>query len=77
VVQDSTASKEICFTHQQKYVTSQINKDTNSYYIHVTPICIYFFGNNKGNFIISPISFFFLTVFQKAEVLNLKMVYWS
>jgi hypothetical protein len=50
------AHKEILFTRQQKYVTSQINKDTNSYYI--TPICIYFFGNNKGNFIISPISFF-------------------
>jgi hypothetical protein len=50
-------SKEIFFTCQQKYVTSQINKDTNSYYI--TPICIYFFGNNKGNFIISPISSFF------------------
>ena len=38
---------------------------------------MYFFGNNKGNFIISPISFFFSTVFQKAKVLNLKMVYWS
>ena len=63
------ASKEIVFTRQQKYVTSQINKDTNSYYI--TPICIYVFGNNKGNFIISPISFSF-TVFQKTEVLKLE-----
>ena len=53
--------KEIFFTRQQKYVTSQINKDTNSYYVkNITPICIYFFGNNKGNFIISPISFFSL-----------------
>jgi hypothetical protein len=38
------------------YHNKSINKDTNSYYI--TPIYIYFFGNNKGNFIISPISFF-------------------
>jgi hypothetical protein len=35
---------------------TQINTGTYSYYI--TPICIYFFGNNKGNFIINLISFF-------------------
>jgi hypothetical protein len=33
------ASKETFFTHQQKHVTCQINKDTNSYY--TTPTCIY------------------------------------
>jgi hypothetical protein len=33
------ASKETFFTHQQKHVTCQINKDTNVYY--TTPICIY------------------------------------
>ena len=33
------ASKETFFTRQQKNVTCQINKDTNSYY--TTPICIY------------------------------------
>jgi hypothetical protein len=32
-------SKETFFTHQQKHVTCQINKDTNLYY--TTPICIY------------------------------------
>jgi hypothetical protein len=32
-------SKETFFTRQQKYVTCQINKDTNSYYI--TSIGIY------------------------------------
>ena len=35
------ASKETFFTRQQKYVTCQINKDTNSYYI--TSICIYLY----------------------------------
>jgi hypothetical protein len=33
------AGKETFFTHQQKNVTCQINKDINSYY--TTPICIY------------------------------------
>ena len=33
------ASKETFFTRQQKHVTCQINKDTNSY--HTTSICIY------------------------------------
>ena len=33
------ASKEKFFTRQQKNVTCQVNKDTNSYY--TTPICIY------------------------------------
>jgi hypothetical protein len=35
------ASKETFCTRQQKYVTCQINKDTNSYYI--TSICIYLY----------------------------------
>jgi hypothetical protein len=40
------SSKETIFTRQQKYVTCQINKDTNSYY--TTPICIYLYIINNA-----------------------------